>query len=211
MSKSKNSTPAISRAKTLRLVQTALFAAVIVIMAFTPIGYLRTAGLEITFIMVPVVAGAIIAGPAAGAALGGVFGLTSFIQCFGQSPFGAALLQINPIFTFIVCMSRILAGWLIGLIFQAIKRVTKKPYVAVTASALIGPILNTLFFMGSLVLLFGSSEYIQNLMDQLGTHNIVLFAALFVGAQGVVEAAVSFVLGGAISTALLKMQNRKRD
>lgn len=71
----------------------AILIAIILVMAFTPLGYLKTAGLEITFIQVPVIVGAILMGPTAGAILGGVFGLTSFIQCFGLSAFGAALLE----------------------------------------------------------------------------------------------------------------------
>ena len=70
-----------------KLVQLGLLTAIVILMAFTPLGYLRTAGLEITFIMIPVIVGAILLGPGAGALLGGVFGLTSFVQCFGMSPF----------------------------------------------------------------------------------------------------------------------------
>lgn len=43
------------RKKTLWLVETALLAAVVILMSFTPLGYLKTAGVEITFIMIPVV------------------------------------------------------------------------------------------------------------------------------------------------------------
>ena len=109
------------------LVEMALLVAIILIMAFTPIGYIRTAGLEITLIVVPVAVGAVTLGPAAGAILGGVFGVTSFIQCFGMSPFGAALLGINGFLTFLVCVpTRILMGWLTGLIYKGLRK-TKLP------------------------------------------------------------------------------------
>ena len=72
--------------------------------AYTPLGYLRVFALEITFLMVPVTLGAILLGPAAGAVLGGVFGLTSFATCFSVSGFGDVLLSINPVFTFLVCV-----------------------------------------------------------------------------------------------------------
>ena len=65
--------------KTERLVQTALLVAIILLMAFTPIGYIKTLGLEITLIVVPVTIGAIALGAVGGALLGGVFGVTSFI------------------------------------------------------------------------------------------------------------------------------------
>lgn len=56
------------------LVEMALLVAIILLMAFTPIGYIKTAGLEITLIVVPVAVGAVTLGPTAGAILGGVFG-----------------------------------------------------------------------------------------------------------------------------------------
>ena len=103
------------------LVQLSLLAAIELVMAYTPLGYLRVFALEITFLMVPVTLGAILLGPAAGAVLGGVFGLTSFATCFSVSGFGDVLLSINPVFTFLVCVpTRILAGWLAGVLFKAI-------------------------------------------------------------------------------------------
>lgn len=197
------------QAKTLWLAETAMFAAIIVVMAFTPLGYLRTAGLEITFIMIPVVVGAIVAGPSAGAILGGVFGATSFIQCFGSSAFGATLLSINPVFTFIVCMIRVLAGWLIGVIYKAIARPGKRQIVGATVASLVGPLLNTVFFMGSLVLLFGRTEFIQGIMTQLNASNMINFILIFVGWQGLIEAIVGFVIGGAVSTALVKVVDKR--
>lgn len=105
------------------LVEMALLVAIILLMAFTPIGYIKTAGLEITLIVVPVAVGAVTLGPTAGAILGGVFGITSFIQCFGMSQFGALLLGINPFLTFLVCVpTRILMGWLTGLIYHGLRK-----------------------------------------------------------------------------------------
>lgn len=49
------------------LVEMALLVAIILIMAFTPLGYIKTAGIEITLIVVPVAVGAVTLGPAAGA------------------------------------------------------------------------------------------------------------------------------------------------
>ena len=80
---------------TKQFVELALLVAVILLMAFTPVGYIRTLGLEITLIVVPVTVGAVTLGPFAGAILGAAFGLTSFIQCFGMSSIGTALLGID--------------------------------------------------------------------------------------------------------------------
>ena len=79
--------------RTMALVRMALLVAVELIMAVTPLGYLRTAGLEISFLMVPVALGGILLGPLAGAVLGGVFGVSSFLAAF-SSAFGAPLLAL---------------------------------------------------------------------------------------------------------------------
>ena len=78
--------------RTRYMVELALMIAIIFIMAFTPLGYLKTPGLSITFLTVPVAVGAMILGPKGGAICGFAFGITSLIQCFGTSAFGAMLL-----------------------------------------------------------------------------------------------------------------------
>ena len=182
------------------LVELALLTAIVLIMAFTPIGYIKTAGLEITLIVVPVAVGAVILGPAGGAILGGVFGITSFIQCFGMSAFGTLLLGNNPFLTFLVCVpARILEGWLTGLIFQGLRKTKMPQSLSVTIANLCCPILNTTFFMGSLVTLFAGT-----MREQFGMTKVLPFIFAFVGVNGVVEAIVCFVLGAAISIALKK-------
>lgn len=200
-----------NRTKTLRLVQLALLVAVELIFAYTPLGYMKPAGLEITFLMVPVSIGAILLGPSAGAILGGVFGLTSFSTCFGTSPFGAALLAINPLFTFIVCVGpRILAGWLAGVVFKAINlgsHGTPRARSFALAS-LAAPLMNTLFFMTGLVLCFYSTDYIQNIVQVLGASNPFTFVIFFVGVQGAVEAAVCWLVSGLLCRALWPVLHR---
>lgn len=188
--------------KTRRLVQMAILIAIMLVLAFTPLGYLKVGAIEITFMTIPVVIGAILLGPAAGAFLGGVFGLTSFIQCFGMSAFGATLLSINPFLTFLVCMvPRILMGYLAGVIFQVIYRHDKTKILSFAASSLSGALLNTILFVGMLMLSFGSSEYMMTMRGGLG---LLAFLAAFVGVNGLVEAIVAFVLGTAISKALVQ-------
>ena len=193
---------------TRNLVQLALLTAIIILMSFTPIGYLRTPVVEITFITVPVVVGAIIIGPAAGAFLGGVFGLTSFIQCFGMSPFGATLLSINPVFTFILCMvPRVLMGWLCGLIFRALSRSdkTRLQLLAYGVGALSGPVLNTVLFVLFLIVLFGGTDYIRGFGS-----SIPAIIVTIVGLNGVIEAVVCTIIGAAVSKALAVALGRLR-
>ena len=81
-----------------------LMAAVLLLMAYTPLGYLNIGPLAITFNVIPVAISAIVLGPAGGAAAGAIFGLTSFLQCIGvggTSAMGAMLFGINPVFAFL--------------------------------------------------------------------------------------------------------------
>ena len=174
-----------------KMVLTAALAAVTVLLAFVP---LKTLGLEITFAMVPVAVGAIVLGPSAGAVLGAVFGVVSYLQCLGYSPFGAVLFNLDPFLTFLVCVpTRTLAGWLSGLIFKALRGAKLKP-VAHTVASLAAPLFNTVFFMGTLVLCFYNTEFIQGFVTTLGAVNPFMFIVLFVGINGLVELIAGFVV-----------------
>lgn len=187
---------------TLKLTQLALLTAIILLMAFTPIGYIKTFGLEISLIVIPVTIGAIVLGPAAGAFLGGVFGITSFIQCFGLSAFGVALLAINPVATFITCLiPRILMGWITGLIFMGLRKSGLKE-TAYPIASLLGPVLNTVLFMTSLLAFFYNSDFIQGVADSFGSKNIFQFVIAMVGINGLVEAGTCLIIGAAIARAL---------
>lgn len=66
--------------KMFQMVLTALFVAIIVIMAFTPLGYIPLVVINATIIHIPVILGSLFCGPKKGAFLGFVFGFTSFIK-----------------------------------------------------------------------------------------------------------------------------------
>ena len=146
------------------MVQLAVLIAIMLILAFTPLGYLRIGPLAISLMTIPVVIGAMILGPAGGAVLGLVFGLTSFYQCFAGDPFGAALVAMNPFFTFLVCIpTRTLMGWLSGVIFKALWKIDKTKTVTYFVTGLLGAFMNTLFFMSTLMICFGHTEYLQSM------------------------------------------------
>ena len=62
------------------LVLTALFSAIVIIMAFTPLGYIPLGIINATIIQIPVIIGALFCGPKQGAFLGFLFGFTSFLK-----------------------------------------------------------------------------------------------------------------------------------
>ena len=181
------------KANITELTVTAVLSAIVAVISFIS---LKTMGLEITFSMVPIAVGAMLYGPAVGAILGGVFGIVSFLQCFGYSAFGALLLSENPLFTFLVCVpTRILAGLITGLISKSMQRSNKAVNeLRFIVGSLIAPLLNTVFFMSTLVALFYKGDTIQYFVNALGAANPFVFIVLFVGINGLVEIVAGFVI-----------------
>lgn len=181
-----------------------LMVGILLLMAYTPLGYLNIGPFAITFNVIPVAVSAIALGPVGGVIAGAVFGLTSFGQCIGiggTSAMGSMLFAINPVLSFIQCfVPRILNGFLLGYIFRGTHKKTNA-YVASAVTGFFSAALNTLFFMISLIVLFGNTEYMQNL---IGGRNVILFCVTFVGINAVCEAISSTVISGAVGAALYK-------
>lgn len=189
---------------TSQLVILGLMTAILLLMAYTPLGYLNIGPLAITFNVIPVAISAITLGPVGGAVAGAVFGTTSFLQCIGVggiSQMGAILFGINPVLAFIQrFVPRMLDGFLLGYIFRWARKFTNA-YVASIITGFFSAFLNTAFFMSALVLLFGNTSYMQELM---GGKNVLLFICGFVGINAVCEMASSTLITGAVGAALYK-------
>ncbi len=118
-----------NNSKTYELVLTALFVAIIVVMASTPLGFIPLVVINATTLHIPVIIGSIFLGPKKGGFLGGVFGLTSLIK----SSLGAASLSAF-VFSPIAALS-MLPHDTIG---AAILLVLKSTFIAVVPRILIG-------------------------------------------------------------------------
>lgn len=195
----------ISRSKkTKSMVLLGLLTAILLLMSMTPLGYLNVGPLAITLNIIPVAIAGVALGPFGGAVVGGVFGITSFLQAMGiggSSALGIICFEISPFLTFIHrVFSRVLAGFLTGLIFRFIVRFARLPFASAWAGFM-AAFLNTVFFTGSLILLFGNTEYMQGL---IGGRNVLVFAAGYVGINAVFEMAVSTFASSIIATALYR-------
>jgi len=181
----------------------AMLTALLVVLAMVNIP--QPAGLSITFNMIPVAIAAMAMGLPGGMIIGGAFGLISFLQCFGivgYSAMGAALVSVSPFLMFIQrFVSRVLVGVITALIYRALKRRNVKDHLAFTITGFSAAFFNTLFFMSLLVLLFGSTEYLQNLMAGRG---VLTFIIASVGINAVVEMIVAAVVTAAVGIALKK-------
>ena len=189
------------------LTQLALLAAILLVMYYTPLGYLQIGPLSASLLTVPVAIGAMTMDPLAGAILGGIFGATSFIQMVeGKSAMGAALFGVNPFGAFVVSfVARVLEGLCTALIFNALRKaMPKKEKLCCFLGGLAAPALNTAFFMGFLVLIFYNCEYVQNLAGTLGATNAFMFIVLLVGVQAVIEWLICGVVASAVTVPVRK-------
>ena len=190
---------------TRRMVLLAMLSAILLVMSFTPLGYLNVGPLAISLNMIPVAIGAVALGPGGGAFLGAVFGVTSCLQCVGiggTSAMGMILFEISPILTILQrFVTRVLAGCLTGLVYKGLHQAkfVLAPYVAGLSAAL----LNTVLFMAALVLLFGNTAYLQEL---IAGRNVLAFTISFVGINALVEVFAATVIVGAVCKALEKLK-----
>ena len=190
----------------LAMVKLAMLVALLMIFCFTPIGFLKIGIVEITFNMIPVVIGAIVIGPAAGAFLGALFGAASFWQCFGQSTFGTLLFGVNPFFTVLICfVPRILAGLLPGLIFRAMTK-KKDNIAAYFVSAAVGSLTNTVLFVGGFCLLF--KDTMLGMASDNGLSPLAFIATAYL-LNAAVELVANTAIVAAVSKAVTKAEKSK--
>lgn len=192
------------------LTQLALLVAIEMVMKAIGLGSVPVGPLYMSFLTVPIAVGAIVLGPLAGAVLGGVFGAVSFLDAIkGASIMTANLLAVSPLHTFMLCfVMRVLMGLCVGLVYRGMEIICRKSVVNCFATSLSAPLLNTLFFMGYIVLAFYQTEYIQSLVSAKGAANPLMFVVLLVGFQGVVEAIVCSVAGTAVASGVRRALGR---
>ena len=191
------------------LAQLGLLAAIEIVMKLIGLGSVPVGPLYMSFLTVPIAVGAMTMGPAAGAILGAVFGLVSFKDALSGVGMTGMFFQISPLNTFVLCVvMRVLMGFCVGLIFKALRFIDRRGGWSYFIGALSAPLLNTLFFMGYIVLAFYHTDYVQSLVIAKGASNPLMFVVLLTGVQGLVEAIVCSVAGTAIGSALLKVVGR---
>lgn len=190
----------------------ALLIAVELVMTYTPLGLVPIGPINASLLTIPVAIGAMLLGPAAGAIMGGIFGLTSFWNAVqGKSAMGVALMSVSPAGYFVqAVIGRILCGLLCGLIYLGVKKLLpKQREICCAIGGVAAPLLNTFFYMGFMMLLFYGSEYIQGIAADKGASNPFTLVIAMVGVQGLVEAVTCCVVSTAVTVPLLRYLAKK--
>ena len=194
----------------------AMFCGILLVMGATGIGFIPLPVIKATTMHIPVILGAILLGPAAGAVLGGVFGLCS-IWANTTSP-GLLAFAFSPFMTteglpgvlkslWIALGCRILLGVIAGWLWKGLKRILKQDYLALPVTAAIATICHTILVMGSIYLLL-AQQYAQ-------AKNVAITAVFglvmgTVTASGIPEAIIAAVLVTVIGKALLHLMARMK-
>lgn len=194
----------------------AMLCGVLLVMGMTGIGFIPLPVIKATTMHIPVILGAILLGPKAGAVLGAVFGFCS-IWANTTTP-GLLSFAFSPFMTteglpgvakslWIALGCRILFGWLAGIFWMIFRKMLKKEYAALPVTAAVATICHTLLVMGSIYFL---------LSQQYASAKNVALSSVFglimgtVTASGIPEAIVAAVLVTVIGKALLHLTARMK-
>ena len=181
----------------------AIFTAIVVVLQLVAALVGHVGIFSITLVLVPMVVGAALYGPGAGAWLGFVFGVVVLLS--GDA---APFLAVNIPGTIITVLAKgTLAGWLSGLVYRLFQK--KRTMLAVTAAALTTPVVNTgVFLLGCLAFFLPT---IREWAAAAGFANAGSYMVLgLVGVNFLLEIALNIVLSPVILRLIRIGQRRNK-
>lgn len=186
--------------KTLRMVELALLAAIIIVLQMF-INIPLPGGLTLSLVLVPIVIGAVLLGPSAGAVLGAIFGavVTVLVITGRAGALSTAMWVTNPVMTVLVCMLKgTAAGWVPGLIARAFQQ---HRTVGIVLAAAAAPLLNTgIFLLGMFTCFYGVMSDSAASIGMGGVSMVYFAVVVLVGVNFLVEFAANVVLSPAIAS-----------
>lgn len=196
------------------MVSVALMAAVVILLANTPLGMIQLPVIKATTVHIPVIIGAIVLGPAAGAILGGVFGICSMISnttaptllSFAFSPFLSSDLPgvFKALWISIGC--RILIGVVAGWLWIALKKLKVNSWLALPVVGFVGSMTNTILVMGSIYKLLANQYAAAKGVAANAVWGLIMGT---ITASGIPEAIAAAVLVAALGKALLSFVQKQ--
>lgn len=188
------------------LVKFSILVVIEAIFCFTPLGSLPALGpIVATLAMVPVIVTALILGTKAGAAMGAIAGLFSFIVWTFMPPVPPVAFVLTPFYALgdmqgnvgsliIAFIPRILVGAVAGGLYQVLSRVyRKKDALNMAISSVAGSLVNTFGVMGGIWLFFGA-QYSATL-----NQSMLWIIGITVLSNGIPEAIVAGIIAPVVS------------
>ena len=196
------------------MVCVALMAAIVIVLANTPLGMIQLPVIKATTVHIPVILGAVLLGPLAGGILGGVFGICSLVSntmaptllSFAFSPFMSTTGfsgVLKALWISVGC--RILIGVVSGWLWKLFEKIHLNQTIALPITGFVGSMVNTVTVMGIIYLLF-AQQYAQ--AQDVGITAVWGLIMGTITASGIPEAVASAVLVLALGKVLLKFMKK---
>lgn len=195
------------------LTSVALMAAIVILLANTPLGMIQLPIIKATTVHIPVIIGAILLGPAAGAILGCVFGVCSMISntmaptllSFAFSPFmsmSGIVGALKALWISVGCrmMIGVVAGWL----WIFLKKMNVNQFLALPIVGFIGSMTNTVFVMGSIYVLLAGEYAAARTVAVDAVWGLIMGTVLASGIPEAIAAAVLVVVIGRVMLSVFR-------
>ena len=191
-------------------VTVALMVAIVLLLANTPLGLIQLPIIKATTVHIPVIIGAIVLGPMAGAILGATFGICSIISnttaptllSFAFSPFLAPDMVGMAKALWIALGCRILLGVTAGWLWILVKKIRIPKIITLAGVGFVSSMLHTIYVMGSIFLLL-AAQYAE--AKDVATTAVFGLVMGTVTASGIPEAIAAAILVAAIGKVVLKV------
>lgn len=198
------------------MVSVALMAAIVIVLANTPLGMIQLPIIKATTVHIPVVLGAILLGPGAGAILGAVFGICSLVSntmaptllSFAFSPFlsttgipGA----LKVIWISVGC--RILIGVVAGWLWVLFTKIKLNQFIALPIVGFVGSMVNTVTVMGSIYFLFAQQYAEAKEVALTAVFGLVMGTVTASGIPEAIAAAILVLALGKVLVVVFRKMN----
>ena len=198
------------------MVSVALMAAIVIVLANTPLGMIQLPIIKATTVHIPVILGAILLGPGAGAILGAVFGICSLVSntmaptllSFAFSPFlsttgipGA----LKAIWISVGC--RILIGVVAGWLWVLFTKIKLNQFIALPIVGFIGSMVNTVTVIGSIYFLFAQQYAEAKEVALTAVFGLVMGTVTASGIPEAIAAAILVLALGKVLVVVFRKMN----
>ena len=198
------------------MVSVALMAAIVIVLANTPLGMIQLPIIKATTVHIPVILGAILLGPGAGAILGAVVGICSLVSntmaptllSFAFSPFlsttgipGA----LKAIWISVGC--RILIGVVAGWLWVLFTKIKLNQFIALPIVGFVGSMVNTVTVMGSIYFLFAQQYAEAKEVALTAVFGLVMGTVTASGIPEAIAAAILVLALGKVLVVVFRKMN----
>lgn len=192
----------------------AMFLAILILLAVTPLGFIPIGPINATTMHIPVIIASIVLGPRLGAFLGGTFGLISMIRStVVQTPLSFVFSPFIPVIgtdhgslkaLLIAFIPRILIGVVPYFVFKGMQKLIKNKVntVSLFIAGLAGSLVNTILVMNMIYFLF-QHDYAQVIGKNINAVYSAVLAVIFT--SGVPEAIVAGLATAGVCSVLLRL------